>query len=861
MTDRESLHKCHDEIRQTMPPIAGVVHGAMVLRDSLFDSMAFEDLVTVLNPKVKGAQLLDELFYTTPLDFFVVMSSITTVVGNSGQSNYTCANMFMIALMAQRKRRGLAGSAMSMTALIGLGFVERSDKLDEQHFSKLGYKTMSETDLHRQFAEAVLTGRPSSNIDHPEIASGLVPLYADEIKSKGRWQADVRFSHLVLERPGRPQGLAGQEAECSVRAKLAGAKSTQELTVIIKQALTARLKRIMMVSDDHQVNDKAPLVGQGIDSLMAVAIRTWFLKELEVDVPVLKILSGVSILDLATFGCENLPKHIIQELTSCEGLADSVSAPKASQSADLTSQGSNELSLPTVSTLAFEASDRSARAPSDDPACAGGTEGSEPPALLSRSASPMVKPAHHIQSRMSFGQERFWFLNSYLDDEKTFNMATMFKLTGSLDLERLDAAVQTVVWRHEALRTRYFWATEGEEEGGSSAVGMQGVWDPSHDSQPLPVRLVSKQIHSENDAAEELEKLHQHRWDLDSCEALKIIALSVSDSVYYVLSGAHHISLDGFSFSLFFVELEHAYSGRTLAPIGLEAQPRFFAAEQRARYERGSMDTALGYYRGMISPELQPLALLPFAKCRTRPVLDRYELVGAKATLQPSLVSQLKRMARDNNSTSFHLYLTTLQALLFRLLPGTDELFIGIADANRTEQKYMFSLGLFLNLLPIRFTRGDCPPVSITQAMQDTRDKAYAALRHSEIPFDVLLTELQVPRSNTYTPIFQVLVDYRQVHQDRAVWGGCQLSNERWCDSRVGYDIALEITENPSGESVLSLRMQEALYSQRSAELLLRSLVNVLEVFAAAAPAMTVDQVPRWHPDDIERASSVGKGM
>ena len=853
------MHKCHDEIRQSMPPIVGVVHGAMVLRDSLFDSMAFEDLVTVLDPKVKGAQLLDELFYTTPLDFFVVMSSITTVVGNSGQSNYTCANMYMIALMAQRKRRGFAGSAMSMTALIGLGFVERSDELDDQHFSKLGYKTMSETDLHRQFAEAVLIGQPASNITYPEVASGLVPLYADEIKSKGRWRADVRFSHLVLERPGRPQGLAGQEAECSVRAKLAGAKSTQELTAIIKEALTARLKRIMMVSDDHQVNEKAPLVGQGIDSLMAVAIRTWFLKELEVDAPVLKILSGGSILDLATFGCENLPKHIIQELASCEGLADSVSAPNTSQSADLTFPGSNEPSLPTVSTPSSETNDGFARTPSNEPA--DGTEGSEPPALLSRSASPVAKPAHHVQGRMSFGQERFWFLNSYLDDEKTFNMATMFKLTGNLDLERLDEAVQTVVRRHEALRTRYFWAPEGEEGGGNNAVGMQGVWDPSHDSKPLPVRLLSKQIRSENDAAEELEKLHQHRWDLDSCEALKIAVLSLSDSVHYVLSGAHHISLDGFSFNLFFVELEHAYSGRALTPIGPDAQPRFFAAEQRARFEREITDGALDYYRGMISPELKPLPLLPFANCRTRPVLDRYELVGAKATLQPPLVSQLKRMARENNSTSFHLYLTALQSLLFRLLPDTEELFIGIADANRMEQKYMFSLGFFLNLLPMRFTRADGPPISISQAMQDTRDKAYAALQHSEIPFDVLLNQLQVPRSNTYTPIFQVFVDYRQVHQDRAVWGGCQLSDERWCDSRVGYDIALEITENPSGESVLSLRLQEVLYSQESAELLLRSFVNVLEIFAAATPAMTVDQVPRWHPDDIERALSVGKGM
>jgi hypothetical protein len=205
---RQSLYDCHEEICRSMPPIAGLVHGAMVLRDTLFDSMTFEDFTAVLDPKVKGAQLLDELFCSTPLDFFVVMSSLTAVIGTADQSNYTCANMYMTVLMAQRKKRGLAGSTMSMTSLIGLGFVERSDELDEEYFLKMGQKNMSETDLHWQFAEAVAVGRPAANSGiYPEIASGLVPMYADDTRFKGRWRSDVRFNHLVLERLG-PQGLA-----------------------------------------------------------------------------------------------------------------------------------------------------------------------------------------------------------------------------------------------------------------------------------------------------------------------------------------------------------------------------------------------------------------------------------------------------------------------------------------------------------------------------------------------------------------------------------------------------------------------------------------------------------------------------
>ncbi|OIW26267.1 putative equisetin synthetase [Coniochaeta ligniaria NRRL 30616] len=828
VTDRQSLHTCVDEVCRTMPPIAGLIHGAMVLRDTLFDRMSFEDLNAVLDPKVKGAQLLDELFFDTPLDFFVVMSSLTAAVGNSGQTNYTCANMYMTALMAQRKKRGLAGSTMSMTSLIGLGFVERSDELDEDYFTKLGYKNMSETDLHWQFAEAVVIGRPSSDVGiYAEIASGLVPIYADDTRVKGRWRQDIRLNHLVLERVGN-QGSADNTKERSIRAKLADAKSGKEVAATIKESLVVRLKRIMMIDATQEVSEKAPLVEQGIDSLMAVEIRTWFLKELEVDVPVLKILSGGSVLDLVTFGCEHLPKHIV-ELGVSEGSADDAKAGAAAAApiSIAARPGSTAASTPSVNGPPVEK--------------ANGFE------------STSETPARELQSRMSFGQERFWFLNSYLEDPKTFNMATMFKLAGRLDIERLEKAVQTVVQRHEALRTRFLWSqgTDGD------TVAMQGVWVPNHDSETPPVALVSKQIKSEAEATEELERLYQHHWDLDSWEAVKIVVLSLSEEVHYLLCGAHHISLDGFSFSLLFVELEGAYSGRALNPIDATCQPRAFAAEQRSRHGQGAMNKALEYYRGIISTNAKPLDLLPFAKCRTRPVLDCYGSFEARATLEPALVSQLKQMARKSHSTSFHLYLTALQGLLFRLLPDMDELYIGIADANRMDQKYMFSLGLFLNLLPIRFGRDS---VKISEAFKGTRDKVYGALQHSDIPFDVLLNELQVPRSNRHSPIFQVFVDYRQVHQDRALWGGCGLKDEKWCNARTGYDIALEITENPSGESLLLMRLQDGMYSQEGTSLLLNSFVNVLQVIATAAADMTVEQLPQWHPKDIERALQVGRG-
>lgn len=87
------LHATHDQITRLMPPIVGVVNGAMVLADSAFFNMTFEDFVRVLEPKVDGSSMLDELFSDADLDFFIMLSSTASLIGNAGQSNYSAANM------------------------------------------------------------------------------------------------------------------------------------------------------------------------------------------------------------------------------------------------------------------------------------------------------------------------------------------------------------------------------------------------------------------------------------------------------------------------------------------------------------------------------------------------------------------------------------------------------------------------------------------------------------------------------------------------------------------------------------------------------------------------------------------------
>ncbi len=85
--------RLREMLAESMPPVVGIVNGAMVLSDGLFADMSLDGLEKVLRPKVHGSANLDQAFSNTELDFFVMFSSLTAVAGNQGQGNYSAANM------------------------------------------------------------------------------------------------------------------------------------------------------------------------------------------------------------------------------------------------------------------------------------------------------------------------------------------------------------------------------------------------------------------------------------------------------------------------------------------------------------------------------------------------------------------------------------------------------------------------------------------------------------------------------------------------------------------------------------------------------------------------------------------------
>ncbi|CAK7217175.1 Type I Iterative PKS [Sporothrix curviconia] len=345
VADKENLLAVHARIRAEMPPIAGVANAAMVLRDKPFNNCTLDDFTYVFGPKVDGSRYLDELFSTPgELDFFVFFSSLACIIGNKAQSNYSAANMYMHTLATQRRQRGLPAAVIDIAMLLGVGYVDRALSTYEARLVGMyGYIGLYESEMHNIFASAILAGHPNSAVAHsrhhsPQIMTG-VPLNA-----AARFPTKPLFAHIRQaddEQATAATARGAGKAELSTRvlgqlAEAAAARGPEATLATLEAAFSRKVELILQLPAD-KIESKVPLIKLGLDSLVAVELRSWFLKELNIDMAVLKFLSGSSIADICRDALGQLASLSSAAASSSSSLSLSSSTASVSVSAPLPS--------------------------------------------------------------------------------------------------------------------------------------------------------------------------------------------------------------------------------------------------------------------------------------------------------------------------------------------------------------------------------------------------------------------------------------------------------------------------------------------------------------------------------------------
>lgn len=373
VTDEAALKAVHREICETLPPIAGVIQGAMVLRDVSLRNMSFEQLTDVVRPKVDGSLYLDRIFSDVDLDFFVLVSSINCVIGNWGQANYAAANTFMCALAANRRKRGLRAATVNGGAIVGAGYMEReSRRALDQIVQKLYMMRLSEDDWCMSICEAIDASRLESP-HGPEISTGVSDVPFD-VPNAPMWYSNPKFSSFIVRQKSAESILIGANAgdvgpnssSTSLAETLRVCRTRREALQVVAEAFAAQLRGDLQISssDDDLMASRGSEIG--LDSLVSVDVASWFRKKLQVSVPVLKIMSNEPMAALVEYAVEQIPKEMLPSLDT-ESDTPPVLGPNGHQKGDTAmTTSSDERSSDEAGLIDWEAE---SRLPTDIVAC------------------------------------------------------------------------------------------------------------------------------------------------------------------------------------------------------------------------------------------------------------------------------------------------------------------------------------------------------------------------------------------------------------------------------------------------------------------------------------------------------------
>jgi len=346
---------------------------------------------------------------------------------------------------------------------------------------------------------------------------------------------------------------------------------------------------------------------------------------------------------------------------------------------------------------------------------------------------------------LSFSQKRLWVLDQMEPGNPIYNIPMASRLIGSLDVSALQESLNTILSRHESLRTRYT-AVAGEP--------CQEIYEVS--VLPLPVIDLSSLNKAEREAEamrlvyEEAEK----PFDLARDLLIRTRLLRLAPDEHIFLVTMHHIASDGWSFFVFSQELAELYkANRQQQPPQLKQLPiqyADFAIWQQSIEEEEKLAGQLAYWRQQLGGELTTLDL---PTDYNRPPVRSFRGEQKTRWLPAALGEAIARLIHEEDVTPFMVLLAGFTLQMHRY-SGQDDIIIGSPIAGRNRPELQNLIGFFLNTIVLRTDMSGNP--TFRELLRRVRQVCLDAFANQDIPFEKLLEELKVERDLSRTPIFQV---------------------------------------------------------------------------------------------------------
>ncbi|MEM8909329.1 MAG: condensation domain-containing protein, partial [Bacteroidota bacterium] len=361
--------------------------------------------------------------------------------------------------------------------------------------------------------------------------------------------------------------------------------------------------------------------------------------------------------------------------------------------------------------------------------------------------TPQERPKH---IPLSYAQERLWFIDK-LEGSLHYHISRVLKIRGALNVQAFEKAFQSIVDRHELLRT-VLRSTQGQAH---QVILPTGEWTIDTIDQ-TKVQSAAQQI-------DFIDQLISTPFDLSNDYPLRIHLIQFQPEEYCMIMLIHHIASDGWSFSILFSEFIEAYQklsqGESLNWPALPIQYADFAIWQRRYHEGVILEKQLNYWKEQLA-NYQTLNLptdLP------RPAIQSLRGDNCLLQLDAQLTQQINDLANAQGVTPFMLLLAAFKILLYRY-SGQADLCVGAPIAGRTIKEVESLIGFFINTLIIRTQLNHQQP--FTALLAQVKQTVLDAYANQMAPFEKVVEALEVSRDQSRSPIFQIAFAYQNMPTD-----------------------------------------------------------------------------------------------
>ncbi|HLK54917.1 MAG TPA: amino acid adenylation domain-containing protein [Chthonomonadaceae bacterium] len=439
------------------------------------------------------------------------------------------------------------------------------------------------------------------------------------------------------------------------------------------------------------------------------------------------------------------------------------------------------------------------------------------PTQSDHARTPLVPVTRDRALPLSFAQQRLWFIDQLESARTTYLVPLVLRLRGALHVETLRRVLETIVARHEVLRT-LFPRLEGDpiQRIAAQAELRLSVFDLSK----LPPAIRGPE------ADRRITEEARVPFSLADGPLIRCLLVRMDAEEHRLVVVMHHIITDGWSQGVFLQELTALYNAFSMdAPSPLPALPiqyADYAVWQREWLRGEALERQLSYWKEHLSGAP---ALLELPTDHPRPPVQTFQGASQHRKLSAQLTQQIKALAQREGSTLFMTLLSAFYVLLARY-SGQEDIVVGTPIANRTRAEVEGLIGFFVNTLALRGDLSGDP--SFRDLLDRVRRVALSAYAHQDLPFEKLVEELSPTRTLSYSPIFQAMFALQNMPNRNHAPGALQIEEMEIESVAAKFDLSLIATESASGLN-LTLEYSTDLFQTDRMERMLAHFQNLLQ--------------------------------